>query len=91
MARKKTEEQNVFVPDIPAQMEEESVELTVENKEEPQEEVVVVEEKIEEVVEGKESEEVLFLKEILRKQHDGGFGKHLDYMINERIKFLKSK
>lgn len=33
--------------------------------------------------------ELQFLERILHKQHGGGFGRHLDDMINERIKSLK--
>lgn len=33
--------------------------------------------------------EVQFLQRILNKQHQGGFGRHLDDMINDRIKSLK--
>jgi hypothetical protein len=35
-----------------------------------------------------ESDEVVFLRRILHIQHDGGFGRHLDEIINERIKEL---
>lgn len=34
--------------------------------------------------------EIQFLQRILNKQHDGGFGRHLDDMINERIKELNN-
>lgn len=35
------------------------------------------------------SEEINFLERILDIQHTGGFGRHLDVLINERIKSLK--
>lgn len=35
-----------------------------------------------------ESNEVLFLRRLLHIQHSGGFGKHLDDIIYERIKEL---
>jgi len=35
-----------------------------------------------------ETEEILFLRKILHIQHEGGFGRHLDVIINERIKEL---
>ena len=76
MAKAKKEE--TFIPDIPAQMEEvESIEVV--------KEVVAA---IEEVV---ETDEVSFLKRILLIQHNGGWGRHLDGVINERIDALKSK
>lgn len=34
--------------------------------------------------------EIEFLQRVLHKQHDGGFGRHLDEMINERIKELRN-
>lgn len=37
-----------------------------------------------------ESDEILFLRHILKRNHDGGFGHHLDDEILERIKYLKS-
>lgn len=37
-----------------------------------------------------ESDEILFLRHILKRNHDGGFGHHLDDEISERIKYLKS-
>ena len=61
-------ENPVYVPDIPAQMIEES--RTIEHTD---------------VVES----EVGFLKRILHIQHNGGFGRHLDDIINERIKMLQ--
>lgn len=36
-----------------------------------------------------ESDEILFLRRILHIQHTGGFGRHLDDIIYERIKELK--
>ncbi|MCL5460372.1 hypothetical protein M3M33_17170, partial [Loigolactobacillus coryniformis] len=35
-----------------------------------------------------EKDEVLFLKRILHIQHSGGFGRHLDDIIYDRIKEL---
>lgn len=35
-----------------------------------------------------DSDEVLFLKNILQIQHEGGFGRHLDNLIYDRIKLL---
>ncbi len=40
-------------------------------------------------IEEKESDEILFLRRILHIQHTGGFGRHLDDIIYERIKELK--
>lgn len=42
-------------------------------------------------IEVTETDEILFLRSILDKQRSGGFGRHLDGMINERINFLKGK
>lgn len=36
-----------------------------------------------------DTDEILFLKRILQIQEEGGFGKHLHDIINERIKSLK--
>jgi len=36
-----------------------------------------------------DSDEILFLYNILAIQRNGGFGRHLDGIINDRIKFLK--
>lgn len=55
-----TEEKGVFIPDIPAQLEEE-----------------------------KESDEILFLRNLLAIQDNGGWGKHLHPVILERINYLK--
>lgn len=62
----------VYVPDVPAQM-----------IEEPKEEKKVTPKK-----EVSEKDEVLFLKRILHIQHSGGFGRHLDDIIYDRIKEL---
>ena len=35
------------------------------------------------------SSEEDFLLKILEIQHEGGFGRHLDYMINERLKKIR--
>ncbi len=32
--------------------------------------------------------EAEFLKKILQIQHEGGFGRHLDFIINERLKLI---
>lgn len=42
------------------------------------------------MVEDKESDEILFLRRILRIQDEGGFGRHLNDLINDRIKELKN-
>src|SRR3954469_4850306 len=95
MAKETTPNVNAdFVPDIPAQIEETKVEPVVEQIQEPetkkQEAAVtpVIEEQLPAVVEETESEEVLFLRNILAIQHNGGWGHHLDDVINERIKSL---
>lgn len=62
----------VSVPDIPAQMEEET----------PLAQIVHPSEE-------KESDEILFLRRVLHVQHSGGFGRHLDDLIYDRIKELK--
>jgi len=36
-----------------------------------------------------ESDEILFLRRILKRNHEGGFGHHLDDEIAERINYLK--
>lgn len=41
-------------------------------------------------IEKGDSEEVLFLKKLYRVQNDGGFGIHLNQMINERIAEIES-
>ena len=43
------------------------------------------------VIEEGDTEEVAFLKQIHTVQNNGGFGKHLNEMINDRIKELQSK
>lgn len=42
------------------------------------------------IEEEKESDEILFLRRVLKIQDDGGFGRHLNEIINERIKALKN-
>lgn len=37
-----------------------------------------------------ESSEILFLRHLMNIQHSGGWGKHLDHVINERIKELQA-
>lgn len=66
---KEQEQEPLFVPDIPAQMEEPKVQKVTEEK--------------------PDTDEVLFLRRILQIQEEGGFGKHLHDLINERIKSLK--
>lgn len=39
----------------------------------------------------KESDEIAFLRNLYRVQNDGGFGIHLNSIINDRIEYLKSK
>lgn len=80
MAKAAKTKEDTFVPDVPAQMEE-------------LQSVQIVEDKVEvvEVIEKAESSEILFLKKILEIQHNGGWGKHLDGVINERINELKGK
>lgn len=67
-------EEPVFVPEIPAQIKEE--------KEMPMAQIV-------HSIEQTESDEILLLRRILHIQHTGGFGRHLDEIIYERIKELK--
>lgn len=66
------EEEFAYVPDIPDQMH-------VDEKVEIQDHRPKIKE---------DSEEVLFLKKILHVQHSGGWGRHLDNLINERLKKL---
>ena len=69
-SKKKTEETVIetvnenpkFIPDVPAQMEEQKEEVR--------------------------ETEVEFLQRLLHIQHTGGFGRHLDEVIGERIKYL---
>lgn len=68
--------QPVSNPDIPAQVEEKEIK---EISESPVQIMQAV----------PESDEILFLKRILYIQHTGGFGRHLDDIIYERIKELK--
>lgn len=69
-----------YVPDIPAQIIEDNISATVETKHISS--IIVVEDK--------ECDEVLFLRRILRIQEEGGFGRHLNDLINDRIKELKN-
>lgn len=88
-------EQSIHIPDIPAQMMDEEKSETIVETYKPSviipEEHISIEETVVEETEIKESDEILFLRSVLQKQHDGGFGRHLDEMINNRIKELKSK
>lgn len=36
------------------------------------------------------TDEIVFLRRVLDIQREGGFGRHLDVLINDRIKSLKS-
>jgi hypothetical protein len=63
------ENEPVYIPEIPAQMEEEVIPVV--------NEVKLV------------SDEIGFLQNILQIQRNGGFGRHLDGIINDRIKTLK--
>lgn len=78
MAKAAKPKEDTFIPDVPAQMEEEL------------QSVQIVEDKVE-VIEEVESSEILFLKKLLEIQHNGGWGRHLDGVINERINELKGK
>lgn len=78
MAKAAKPKENIYIPDVPAQMEEEL------------QSVQILEDKVE-VVEEVQSDEISFLKRLLDIQHSGGWGKHLDGVINERINELKGK
>jgi hypothetical protein len=41
------------------------------------------------IAEPLESDEILFLRHLMNVQHSGGWGKHLDHIILERIATLK--
>ncbi len=58
-------EEPIFIPDIPAQMDD----------------------SIPETLKGESEKE--FLTRLLNIQHEGGFGRHLDAIIYDRIKTLK--
>ncbi len=81
----------IYVPDMPAHMieppvtEDEIVDIQTVNTTEPELKVTTC--LVQQVI---DSDEVLFLKKILHIQHNGGFGRHLDFLINERIKELKN-
>jgi len=77
-------EQPIHIPDIPAQMTDEQAETVKEETDFTQS--VTEDVKVEYIA--PENDEVRFLKAILHKQHTGCFGRHLDDMINERIKTL---
>lgn len=95
MARKKLETEPTFIPDIPAQMmDAETSETVVETYELSviiPDEHITIEETVVKEAEIKENDEILFLRSVLQKQHDGGFGRHLDEMIYNRIKELKAQ
>lgn len=55
-------------------------------KEEPLEESIDSE-----IVITPESDEILFLRKLMQIQEDGGWGKHLHSVINERINQLKGE
>lgn len=78
MAKSAKPKEDIFIPDVPAQMEEEL------------QSVQIVEDKVE-IVEEVQSDEISFLKKLLDIQHSGGWGRHLDDVINERINSLKGK
>lgn len=78
-------EQPLYVPDVPAQMTEEQAE-SVKEEETVFTQTVTEDVKVEYVM--PDNDEVMFLRAILHKQHTGCFGRHLDDMINERIKTL---
>jgi hypothetical protein len=85
------EKPEVVVPIVDEETEPESI--TVEIEQEGNQlysfkngELKTVEEKPEE--QKAESDEVFFLRRILYIQHSGGFGRHLDEIIYERIKSL---
>lgn len=81
MAKPKKEElQKEEVPSI--------AEVEIESAPQKKELVVVEEPLITEVKEVVEKDEVVFLKKILYIQRTGGFGRHLDGIINERIKAI---
>jgi hypothetical protein len=75
MAKKTTEETPVQIVDAPA--EPAVIIETLESKPEPK------------AIEVKDSDEVSFLKLLYRVQNDGGFGKHLNELIENRIKELQ--
>lgn len=86
-------EESNFIPDIPAQMEsdyERSKNLDM--SEFKDYETLNISEPYFEIKkeEKPDSDEILFLKHLLHRQHIGGFGRHLDDEINERIKHLKT-
>lgn len=63
-------------------------------KEEPKKEepiVVVVKKESPNQVLDTESDEIRFLRTVLRVQNEGGFGTHLNGLVNERIEKLKTK
>lgn len=53
--------------------------------------VVKKEELNEDVIAVSETEEIVFLRKILQIQDEGGWGKHLHSVINERINQLKGE
>lgn len=67
-------EEFTYIPDIPAQMIEEPV---------------VTKAEIDLAADTLESEEIIFLRKILKIQEEGCFGRHLNQLIYERIKELK--
>lgn len=66
----------IFIPDIPAQLED-AVTATVNAEINIQ------------VAEKPDTDEILFLRKILQIQEEGCFGRHLNTLINDRIKELK--
>lgn len=61
----------------------------VESVEKTQEEFLVDKPATIDIVEDEVETELQFLKRLLRIQHEGDWGKHLDSTIEERIKLLK--
>ena len=75
------EEKTIYTPDVPAQMVDSEIVKDVKEISLPLEKLKVV----------PDSEEVVFLRRVLQIQREGGFGRHLDVLINDRINELKSK
>lgn len=73
-------EQPIYVPDIPAQMEEKIPDNVTKT--------VAVEISVE-VTSKADTPEILFLRKILQIQEEGCFGRHLNQLIYDRIKELQ--
>lgn len=85
ISEKTIEDTSIFVPDIPAQMVE-----TLDTIPEYAKTISIEREVAISPKEKNDSDEILFLNHLLYRQHSGGFGKHLDDEINERVKYLRS-